>query len=353
LFELFSPLQLTSILETDRKRFMKNTSVPFHINAQMPWRLNPAKKILTIFLVGTVLILLPRAVIAGTPTVNLGSLGRFAVLAGSAVTSVPSSAIKGDVGISPAARSNITGLTPVEVNGSIFAADDGGAVAAILTQAQGDLTAAYNDAAGRSLDAVNVADADLGGRTLSPGLYKSSGTLGLTGNLTLDGKGDPNAVFIFQMASSLSTAPGSQVILAGGANAGNIFWQVGTSASLATTSVFKGNILADQSIALATGAELEGRALARIGAVTLQSNAITIPVPLRLPPSFGPVHRDVSSAVTLVITNTPGLALTLQYSADFKQWVTLGTPTLNSNPDTYVDTTASPDTKRFYRAFYP
>jgi hypothetical protein len=332
---------------------MINTFVPFHINAQMPRRLNPAKKILKTFFVGTALILLPAEVMAGTPTVNLGSLSRFAVLAGSAVTSVPTSAIRGDVGISPAARSNITGLTPVEVNGSIFAADDGGAVAAMLTQAQGDLTTAYNDAAGRSLDAVDVADADLGGRTLFPGLYKSSGTLAITGNLTLNAKGDPNAVFIFQMASTLTTSPGSQVILAGGANEGNIFWQVGTSASLGTTTIFKGNILADQSIALATGASLDGRALARIGAVTLQSNAITIPVPLRLPPSFGPVHRDVNSAVTLVITNTPGLALTLQYSVDLKQWVTLATPTLNKSPDTYVDAPTSADDKRFYRAFYP
>jgi hypothetical protein len=184
------------------------------------------------------------------------------------------------VGLSPAARSKITGLTLVEVTGTIFAADDGGAVAVMLTQAKGDLDTAYEDAAGRSLGAVDVANADLGGRTLAPGLYKSSGTLSVTGNLTLDAKGDPNAVFIFQSASSLNTAPGSQIILAGEASATNVYWQVGSSATLGTGSIFKGTILADQSVSLATGATLEGRALARIGAVTLESNAITLPRPV-------------------------------------------------------------------------
>ena len=214
--------------------------------------------------------------------VNLGSAGRFAVLAGSEITSTPTSSINGDVGLSPSARSKIAGLTPVEVNGSIFAADDGGAIATMLTDAKGDLTIAYNDAAGRTLAPIDVANADLGGRTLAPGLYKSSGTLNITGNLTLDAEGNPDAVFIFQIASSLTTAAGSQVILVRGANAENIFWQVGTSAALATTTSFKGTILADQSISLSTGATLLGRALARIGAVTLDSNSVTVP---QAPPS--------------------------------------------------------------------
>ncbi|MGZ8938957.1 MAG: ice-binding family protein, partial [Limisphaerales bacterium] len=150
--------------------------------------------------------------------VNLGSASGFAVLAGSEITSIPTSSIKGDVGLSPSARSKIAGLTPVEVIGSIFAADDGGAVAVMLTQAKGDLTTAYNDAAGRTLAPVDIANADLGGRTLAPGLYKSTGTLNITGDLTLDGQGDPNAVFIFQIASTLITAAGSKVILIGSAN---------------------------------------------------------------------------------------------------------------------------------------
>ncbi|MGZ8899034.1 MAG: ice-binding family protein [Limisphaerales bacterium] len=223
------------------------------------------------------LSLLQPVVAAQQAPVNLGSASGFAVLAGSEITSIPTSSIKGDVGLSPSARSKIAGLTPVEVIGSIFAADDGGAVAVMLTQAKGDLTTAYNDAAGRTLAPVDIANADLGGRTLAPGLYKSTGTLNITGDLTLDGQGDPNAVFIFQIASTLITAAGSKVILIGSANADNIFWQVGTSAALATTTAFQGTILADQSISLSTGATLQGRAMASIGAVTLDANAITVP----------------------------------------------------------------------------
>ena len=228
-------------------------------------------------LLGLALALFAVGLQAAQAPVDLRSTSRFAVLAGSGVSSVPFAAIKGDVGLSPAARSKITGLTPGEVTGSIFAADDGGAVAVMLTQAKADLTAAYNDAAGRSLGAVDVAGADLGGRTLAPGLYKSSGTLAVTGNLTLDAQGDSTAVFIFQMASSLNTASGSKVILIGGANAANIFWQVGSSATLGTTSSFKGTIMADQSVSLATGATLDGRAMARIGAVTMQGATVTAP----------------------------------------------------------------------------
>ena len=301
-------------------------------------------------------VLCPRAdATGGQAPVELGSAARFAVLAASELTSIPTTAIQGDVGLSPAARSKITGLTPVEVVGTLFAADDGGAVAVMLTQAKGDLDTAYNDAAGRTLAPVAVANADLGGRTLAPGLYKSSGTLGLTGNLTLDAQGDPSAVFIFQVASSLQTAPGSQVILSGGANAANVYWQVGASAALATTTIFKGTILADQSITLATGATLDGRALARIAAVTLDASTVTVPrqTPRPAPPRFGPVSRAPNGAVTLVITNTPGLALTLQASANLTSWTTLATPTPAVSPDTFTDPAATTKATRFYRAFYP
>ena len=160
------------------------------------------------------------------------------------------------------------------VNGTIYNATPGPAATA-----QGDLTTAYNDAAGRTVGPITVAG-NLGGQTLAPGLYKSTSSLEISsGDLTLDAQGDANTVFIFQMASTLTTTSGRQVILSGGAKAANIFWQVGSSATLGTTSVFKGTIMADQSITLTTGATLEGRALARIGAVTLSANVITIPVP--------------------------------------------------------------------------
>lgn len=290
---------------------------------------------------------------AAQQTVDLRSTSRFAVLAGSGITSVPTSDIRGDVGVSPSARSTIAGLTPVEVTGSIFAADDGGATAVMLTAAKGDLTTAYNDAAGRTLAPVLVPNADLGGRTLAPGLYKSTGTLNITGDVTLDGQGDANAVFIFQIASTLTTAPGSKVILIGGATAGNIFWQVGTSAALATTTQFKGTIMADQSVSLATGATLDGRALARIGAVTLDANRIVTPGAQLLPPWFGPTSRAANGNVSLTITNTPGLALTLQTSANLVDWTTLSTPLFTVSPALFVDTTATAEMKRFYRAFYP
>jgi hypothetical protein len=127
--------------------------------------------------------------------------------------------------------------------------------------------------------AVTVAG-NLGGQTLTPGLYKSTSSLEISsGDLTLDAQGDANAVFIFQIASTLTTTSGRQVILSGGAKAANIFWQVGSSATLGTTSVFKGTIMADQAITLTTGARLDGRALARIAAVTLDANIMTMPAP--------------------------------------------------------------------------
>lgn len=215
-------------------------------------------------------------------TVNLRSAAGFAVLAGSLISNVPTSAITGDVGLSPGARAAITGFGLTEVTGAIYAADDASPVGtpAMLTAAKGDLTIAYNDAAGRTSTDMVALSGNLGGLTLTPGLYKSTGALAISsGDLTFDAKGNADAVFIVQIASTLITTSGRHVILAGGAKASNIFWQVGTSATLGTTSVFKGNIMADQSISLNTGAAVEGRLLARIAAVTLASNAVVRPAP--------------------------------------------------------------------------
>jgi hypothetical protein len=218
--------------------------------------------------------------------VNLGSAGAFAVLAGSMITNVPTSAITGHVGLSPAAGSNIAaGLTTVQVTGNIYVVDASGPAgslnaATMLTAAQGDLTIAYNNAAGRTPvptgTFLNPGTGNIGGLTLVPGLYKFTSSCLISGNnLTLSGTATD--VWIFQIAADLNVGNGIQVILAGGALASNIFWQVGTSAILGTTSSFKGTIMADQSIALNTGATLNGRALARIAAVTLAANAITNP----------------------------------------------------------------------------
>lgn len=201
---------------------------------------------------------------------SLGAAGAgFTVLAGSTVANTGLTMINGDLGLSPG--SAVTGFPPGVVTGMQHVADMAAA------QAKLELTVAYNDAAGRTVGAITVAG-NLGGLTLPPGLYKSTSSLEISsGDLTLDAQGDANAVFIFQIASTLTTTSGRQVILSGGAKAANVFWQVGSSATLGTTSVFKGTIMADQSITLATGATLEGRALTRVAAVTLDANVITIP----------------------------------------------------------------------------
>ena len=206
--------------------------------------------------------------------VSLGTACSFGILAATPVVSNSGpTVVTGDVGIWPAA--SITGFGPG--GGTITGVFDAGNAAAMA--AQGDLTTAYNAAAAAAGGAVLTAD--IGGQTLAPGVYKTTSaqpTLGITGNLTLDGGGDPNAVWIFQIVSSLTTAAtNSQVILTNGANSHNVFWQVGSSATLGTTTVFAGTIMAQASITLGTGATLNGRALALTGQVTLLSNQVNVP----------------------------------------------------------------------------
>ena len=201
--------------------------------------------------------------------VTLGSTVTFAALAGSTVTNTGPTIVNGNVGVW--AGTAVTGFPPGSVVGGAIHAADG-----IAATAQGDLTIAYLDAAGRNVAPITVAG-DLGGQTLAAGLYKSTSSLGITGVLTLNGGGNANSVFIFQIASALTTATSSQVVLIGGANAANVFWQVGSSATVGTYSIFNGTIMAQASVSVATGAVLNGRALARTGAVTLDSNSVVNP----------------------------------------------------------------------------
>jgi len=211
---------------------------------------------------------------AAQAPVSLGAAAKFAVLAATTVTSTGATTVTGELGVSPGTA--VTGS--LRVSGMVRTGDPTAALA------QADLLKAYNAAVGRTAGALNVAG-NLGGLTLTPGLYKSTSALEISsGDLTLDARGDTNAVFIFQMASTLTTSSGRKVILNGGAKAANIYWQVGSSATLGTTSVFKGTILALASITLQNGAVVEGRLLARTAAVTLDTNTITLPDP------SGPSH---------------------------------------------------------------
>ena len=203
--------------------------------------------------------------------ITLRTAANFVVLAGSTVTNTGMSHVTGDLGVSPGTA--VTGFPPGILVGAQHAGDP--------TSAQGiaDLTTAYNEAAGRTLCPITVSG-NLGGQTLAPGLYKSTSSLAVSsGDLTLDAQGDSDAVFIFQMASTLTTTAGRQVVLAGGAKSTNVFWQVGTSATLGTTSSFQGTVMADQAITMNTGATLNGRVLARIAAVALDTNTIVKPAP--------------------------------------------------------------------------
>jgi uncharacterized repeat protein (TIGR02543 family) len=209
---------------------------------------------------------------SGPAGVNLRSAGNFAILAGSGVANTGvTTHIYGDVGSFPTAT--INGLTAANVTGILYTTAD-----PIVGTAKDDLTTAYNDAQGRSLNAISL-PGQLGGLTLAPGLYVNSTSSGISGTgsnaiLTLDAGGNPNAVWIFKMGSTLVTDAGTSIVLAGGAQWSNIYWSVGTSATLGTNSIFYGNILADQAITLTTGASLRGRALTRIAAVTLDTNIV-------------------------------------------------------------------------------
>jgi hypothetical protein len=210
-------------------------------------------------------VVTPTQSLAIATPVPLGAADSFAVLAGQSITNTGPSVITGDIGVSPGTA--ISGFPPGLVLGTQHSAD------AVALQAQSDLTVAYNNAAGQATDAVLPPDA--GGLTLVPGVYTAPSTLGLTGTLTLDAQGDPNAVWVFQVGSALTTASASRVSLINGAQACNVFWQVGSSATLGTNSTFVGNILALTSITATTGASIDGRALARNGSVTLDTNRIT------------------------------------------------------------------------------
>ncbi len=200
---------------------------------------------------------------------DLGAAQSFAVLAGSTVTNTGATIVDGDLGVDPGLA--VTGFPPGLVGGGTIHRGD-----AVALQAQSDTAAAYTSIAGEAPTA-DLTGQDLGGQTLVAGVYHFSSSAQLTGALTLDAQGDPSARFDFQMASTLTTASNASVVLINGAQDCNIFWQVGSSATLGTTTAFRGSILALTSITLDTGATVSGRTLARNAAVTMDENRVSAP----------------------------------------------------------------------------
>jgi ethanolamine utilization microcompartment shell protein EutS len=203
---------------------------------------------------------------SSTAPVDLGTDSAFAVIGGSTVTSAGASVLTGDLAVSPGVA--VIGFPPGTLNGTLYVSD------ATAVKAQADLVTALGDAAGRSGELI---DGDLTGLTLTPGVYGTGAGLALAGTLTLDAQGDPNAVFILQAASTLVTAANSAVDLVGGAQACNVFWAVGSSATLGADSVMNGTVMAATAITMGSELTLDGRALARDAAVTIVDDTVTAP----------------------------------------------------------------------------
>lgn len=234
--------------------------------------------------------------LAQTP--SLGAAQSFAVLGGSTVTNTGATTVTGDLGVSQGTA--VTGFPPGILTGTLHA---GGPIA---FQAQGDLTTAYNTCAGAAVT-TTLTSQNLGGLTLTPGVYAFAGSAPLNGVLTLDAQGAPNAVFIFQIGSTLLAAINSSVNVINGAQDANVFWQVGSSATLAAGVVFRGNILALTSITLSQGTQVYGRALARTGGVSMDTSSVTSGT---LPPTwvaFGSGCTGGNGVPVLQLVSLPGM----------------------------------------------
>lgn len=244
-------------------------------------------------------------------SVNLGSCSNFIILASSAISSTGGGTINGDVGLTPGSGTNITGLVNSQVNGTIYTVDIGGPSGSVvnttlLTAAMNDLTTAYNDIVARTNPiVVDPGSGDIGGMTLDPGLYNFTSTAMITGtNVTLTGSSTD--VWIFQIGSTLTVDSGIGVILTGGAQANNVFWQVGSSATLGTNSVFVGTILAQDSITMNTGSTIDGRLLTQTGTVTFNGADGSLPQDVLVPLNIV-ITVPTNSPTFTSLTNSPDL----------------------------------------------
>jgi hypothetical protein len=283
-------------------------------------------------------VITPRTAFAATVP-GLGTAGNFAVMGASTVTNTGDTVVTGDLGLSPG--TSVTGFPPGTVVGTQHVAD------AVASQARTDLTAAYDAAAAQPATAV-LSGQDLGGKTLTPGVYRFASSAQLTGTLTLDGQSNPEAAFIFQMGSTLTTATASQVVLTNGALASGVFWQVGSSATIGTGTALQGTVMALASITMVTGASiLTGRALALNAAVTLDTNHITRPTP---PCGADPLHACRIPTVTAVMgssadPSTVGQAVTFTARVATRQasGALTGTVTFRDGPTHLGEVPVSPD----------
>jgi hypothetical protein len=302
-------------------------------------QLNPAARILTPLLLALVFPYQLDA--AGPAPVDLGSAAHFTILATSTTTTTGGGIINGDVGLSPVGSQ---GIPPDKINGTIHNGDP------IAAQAQLDLTAAIIAASPAQLPGGINVGAELGGKTLVAGVYQSSsGSYGITGDLTLFG--GPDDVWVFQMASTLTVAVSGRVILTGGAQARNIFWQVGSAATLGTSSVFEGTIMAYSSITMNASSTLDGRALAQNAAVTFNGDGGSLSIPAA--PVLTGFSRTRTNA-TFVLNTSPYFFVTLQSSPDLSltNWTMIATNYPTTNLWTFTDTNATATaTQRYYRAF--
>jgi len=318
-------------------------------------QLKPTARILTPLLLAVAIPCQLEA--AGPAPVNLLSTANFVILAGAAITTTGGGMINGDVGAYPITGASI-GLSQSQVNGTIYEVDASGPVGAVIAPAllfaaKNDLTTAMNDAAGRTPvptdpDHLNPNGGNIGGLNLPPGLYKFTSTASITGaDVFLTG--GPDDVWIFQIAADLQVGSMRNVILAGGAQARNVFWQVGTSVSIGTFAVFKGTIMANQGIVMNTSSTLDGRALSYSAGITFNGDTGQLPEPTA--PLFASISRTATNSA-VVLNTTPYFLVTLQSSTgpSATNWTTIATNTPAASPWAFTDTNVM-TTQRFYRAF--
>jgi hypothetical protein len=318
---------------------MKHITVIIHEPRTL--KLDGTKHKLIGFVLAFALLTALQTLAAGPAPVDLGSAAHFTILATSTTTTTGGGIINGDVGLSPVGSQ---GIPPDKINGTIHNGDP------IAAQAQLDLTAAIIAASPAQLPGGINVGAELGGKTLVAGVYQSpSGSYGITGDLTLFG--GPDDVWVFQMASTLTVAVSGRVILTGGAQARNIFWQVGSAATLGTSSVFEGTIMAYSSITMNASSTLDGRALAQNGAVTFNGDGGSLSIPAA--PVLTGFSRTRTNA-TFVLNTSPYFFVTLQSSPDLSltNWTMIATNYPTTNLWTFTDTNATATaTQRYYRAF--